>query len=297
MVRPLPGSTQAELLGAWNNSTIPPDAAYFADFVRTRLRTSGNPMCPEGAMPVYYPSEKGLEFLACHFNDDRFLRGCCLTPNWQHLAHWVAVAQFHMMLDDAIALQTTASLGGWLGEWDVANPDAKDPAGRYRLYTLLSENPRQVCNPDLAFLLQVGGYSKVYYGEIDRNTCGLRQICMKAPGFAAMAERQLHRRHFQANTSSFFVLHVSPTVPRRDAVCRAIADKPGAALWKFASLTDLRPDTLLYESVWLRCDGEVQPLIKRLPSPTGTADAGSGMWSGGWSGARPPGTASSEVRV
>jgi hypothetical protein len=246
-------------------------------------------------MPVYYPSEKGLEFLACHFNDNRFLRGCCLTPNWQHLAHWVAVAQFHMLLDDAIALQSSASLGGWLGEWDVANPDAKDPGDRFRLYTLLSENPRKVCNPDFAFLLQVGVYSRVYFGEIDRNTCGLRQICMKAPGFAAMAERQLHRRLFHTSAPNFFVLHVSPSVPRRDAVCKAMADKPGAALWKFASLTDLRPDTLLFDLVWLRCDGEVQPLIKRLLSPTGEADAGSGAGPEGGPEQVRPGTASSEV--
>lgn len=29
---------KAELLEAWNGSSIPPDAAYFVDFVRTRLR-------------------------------------------------------------------------------------------------------------------------------------------------------------------------------------------------------------------------------------------------------------------
>jgi len=32
---------QTEMVEGWNSSSIPPDAAYFADFVRTRLRRSG----------------------------------------------------------------------------------------------------------------------------------------------------------------------------------------------------------------------------------------------------------------
>ena len=40
MLRSLPNEVQAGLLEAWNRSSIPPDAAYFVDFVRTRLRCS-----------------------------------------------------------------------------------------------------------------------------------------------------------------------------------------------------------------------------------------------------------------
>jgi len=41
MLRSLPEAVQAELVKAWNFSRIPPDAAYFADFVRTRIRRCG----------------------------------------------------------------------------------------------------------------------------------------------------------------------------------------------------------------------------------------------------------------
>lgn len=236
-----------------------------------------NPAFSGGATPTYFSSRKGLEFLACHTGDDSWLCRPCATPAWQTLLHTLDCAAMHMMFDDAIALQSIAALGGWISEWEVCNAQAKDPGERFRLYTKLSESPRLICNPDFAFMLQVGGYSKTYYGEVDRSTSGISQIAhSKTPGYAGLAERKLYRRHFETNTDSFFVLHISPTVPRRNAVCKAIADKPGAALWKFAAFTDLRPDTLLFEPVWLRCDGQMQPLIKRLPSPAEPADAGSG---------------------
>ena len=41
MLRLLPETVQAELIEAWNRSSIPPDAAYFVDFVRTRIRHLG----------------------------------------------------------------------------------------------------------------------------------------------------------------------------------------------------------------------------------------------------------------
>jgi len=264
---------------------------------KTRMEVV-NPAFPEGRTPVYYPTRQGLEFLACHFKDESWLDRCCSTPNWQHLLHWVAVARFHIMLDRSLALQTLASVGGWFGEWDVVNPDEKEPDRRFLLYTKLSEKPRLLCNPDFAFLLQVGGYSKIYYGEIDRGTSGIQQIAhSKTPGYAGLAERKLHRRHFETNTDSFFVLHISPSAGRRDAIRKAIADKPGAALWKFAAQPDLTPETLLFEPVWHRCDGEVQSLIRRLPSPTEAVRSRSGGGPEAVPAVVRPGTASNEVGI
>ena len=164
---------------------------------KTRMEVVNPAFFPEGMTPVYYPSRKGLELLACELDDESWLHRCASTPNWQHLLHWVTVARFHITLDRALALQTLASVGGWLGEWDVINAEEKEPDKRYCLYTKLSEKPRLVCNPDFAFLLQAGGYSKIYYGEIDRGTSGIQQIAhSKTPGYAGLAERKLHRRHF-----------------------------------------------------------------------------------------------------
>lgn len=38
LLRSLPEGAQTQMFDAWNRSCIPHDAAYFVDFVRTRLR-------------------------------------------------------------------------------------------------------------------------------------------------------------------------------------------------------------------------------------------------------------------
>jgi Holliday junction resolvase-like predicted endonuclease len=43
LLRSLPDCRQSEVLAAWNRSSIPPDAAYFVDFVRTRLQKFAKP--------------------------------------------------------------------------------------------------------------------------------------------------------------------------------------------------------------------------------------------------------------
>ncbi len=232
-----------------------------------------NPSMTSSA-PVYYPSRKGLEFLACELEEPSWLQCCTHTPNWQMLLHWTTVAEFHIRLDQAIAGQKDVTSGGWLGEWDVANPDDAEPHKRFRLFTLFSERPRLVCIPDAALLLCVNGYAKIHYVEMDRATSGIKAIAhSKTPGYAALSERRAHRRHFTTNTDSFFVLSVSPTCARRDALRDAIADKRGAELWKFAAWEDLTPERLIHGPVWYRCEGKAQPLVRTTaPSPTPLAN-------------------------
>ena len=43
----LPPSTRDQILAAWNRSFIPPDAAYFADFVRRQLLQRSLPVSEE----------------------------------------------------------------------------------------------------------------------------------------------------------------------------------------------------------------------------------------------------------
>ncbi len=147
----------------------------------------------------------------------------------------------------------------------MANKDAAAPEKKYRLYTLLCEGPRLVCAPDAGFLLTNRGTGKVHYLEIDRGTSGTRQVaCAKTPGYAALAERLGHRRHFpEADLDSFAVLLVAPDVRRRDALKEQVTGKPGAAFWRFAAMPELTPETILTEPVWHRCDGQLVPLIKR----------------------------------
>src|SRR5437016_3639810 len=48
---------------------------------RTHMEVS-NPDMRDGPTPVFFPSRKGLEFLAAHTGDESWLKKCCLTPNW-----------------------------------------------------------------------------------------------------------------------------------------------------------------------------------------------------------------------
>ena len=216
------------------------------------------------AAPVYFPSRKGSEFLAEYNNDERFLTTPTQTPQAHHLFHWLAVTETHIALDLAIAAQQDVQLVDWLSEWDVANKDESAPEKRFRIYTLIQDTPRLVCAPDAAFILALGGHSMAYYLEQDRNTSGVNQIAAsKTPGYAAMVERQLHRKHFpQVTTEAFRVLMIAPSERRRDALKRVMRGKPGAALWRFASAQDVTPEKLLLSPIWYPCEGEPRPLIK-----------------------------------
>lgn len=232
--------------------------------------------------PVYYLTRKGAEFLAAEV-DPTYLCCCTLCPTWQHLLHWLAVAQFHIVLDRAFALQREACIGGWLGEWDVANPDEKEPERRYRLFTLLREEPKRlVCNPDAAFLLNAGGFSMVQYLEYDRATSATGQIAAsKSPGYAELLKRSGHDRHFDNNVDEFRVLSVSPTPGRRDLLRKAFVGKDGAKLWRFAAWSEFTPETALFGAIFYPAEGDAGPLLKRANAPRAQEPAGAAPGSGG----------------
>ncbi len=235
---------------------------------KTRMQAvnpaAGNPA------PVYFPTRMGAELVAAATRDERYMHVCTKTPDWTHLWHWLGVAEFHIRLDQAVALHPEVVLLGWFGEWDELNPHAATPGERYRLFTFLREKPRLVCAPDAAFAVSIGPHSKSYYLELDRGTSGMQQIAAsKTPGYAAMLAGRQHERHFQTTAESFTVLHVSPTLGRRDLLRKAVATKEAAALHWFASSTDWTPEKALTEPIFYSTDSdEPRPLI-RLPKGGG----------------------------
>jgi hypothetical protein len=228
--------------------------------------------CHPGAgspIAVYFPSRKGVELLAEHFNDDRYLTTPTQTPVSHHIPHWLAVSETHIAFDRAIALQSQVTIDSWLNEWDTVNKEAVVPEKKYRIYTLISESPRLVCAPDAAFLVALGGHRKAFYLEQDLNTSGVLQIAhSKTKGYAAMGDYGMHRIHFpEATVESFTVLSVSPNSRRRDALRKALKEKSGAKLWRFADSHDLKPENILHTPIWYACNGE-QPeaLVKGAAS-------------------------------
>ena len=222
---------------------------------------------PNGGSPasVYFPAVLGGELLAKHFDSSRYLATNTLAPIPHHIPHWLAVSETHIAFDSAVAREEEVEISGWVNEWDVVNKDEQSPDKRYRLYSLLRENPRLVCAPDAAFLLSSKGHHKVFYLEQDRATSGARQVAeSKTKGYAAMADLDWQLRHFpMSNVKPFNVLLIAPSPKRRDLLRQAIKGKPGAHLWKFACVQDLRPDTLLHAPIFHPCDGEPVPLVRR----------------------------------
>lgn len=233
-------------------------------------RTRAPVFNPQGgsAWPAYFPSRRGIELLAEHFENERFLAVPSRAPDPVHLLHWLAVSETHITLDQAIAMQQAVRLEEWFNEWDTLNPQECLPERRFRLYTLLRENPRLVCVPDAGFLLSIGPHRKVFYLEQDRATSGVRQVAAsKTPGYAELLNRGGHLRHFpQATIPSFGVLAIVPTSPRREALRKAMAGKPGAELWRFAAQGDLTAQSFLHAPVFYPCHGDPAPLVKTSAS-------------------------------
>ena len=222
---------------------------------------------PDGGSPAccYYPSAKGCAFLADETGDDHYRIAPTQSPNPFHIQHWLAITDTHIKLDTALKGQDL-SVASWINEWDIVNKDEYEPERRFQLFTLIRESPRLVCAPDAAFLLSYRNHRKVYYLEQDRATSGIQQVAnAKTRGYAVMAEIGLHHfRHFPDTTiDTFTVMMVAPTPRRRDSLRAAIAAKQGAALWKFAAASELKPETFLYEPIWYPCQGDPTALVTR----------------------------------
>ena len=217
--------------------------------------------------PVYYPSQKGCDFLAEHLDDDRIQQTPTQTPIHHHVLHWLAVSDTHITLNEAIGAQEDAAVEGWINEWDVVNKDETAPEKKFRLYTLLRDNPRLVCAPDAAFLLSMHGHRKVFYIEQDRATSGVQQVANgKSQGYAALAQQSRHLKHFPTTTvNSFSVLMITMNPKRRDNLRRAFQEKPGNELWRFAAVQDVTPEKFLFEPIFYACnDNDPKPLVKRI---------------------------------
>lgn len=217
---------------------------------------------------VYYPAQRGRELLSEYLDDPQLRLIPTQRPQSDHVLHWLAVSETHITLDAAIGRQDAVSIEGWINEFDIVNPAESDPAKRFRLYTLIRESPRLISAPDAAFVLKLGPHSKIFYLEQDRGTSGAVQVAArKSPGYVALAEKGLQRRHFPSATiDAFSVLAVAPNHRRRDALRREMNGRPGDSLWKFASATDLTAESFLHAPVFWSCaDEQPRSLVQSSP--------------------------------
>lgn len=223
---------------------------------------------------VYVPTDAGCSVLAAETGDVSYLLDC--QPNtkaWVSFHHFLAVTDLFIKFDKALQNQTYVSMPCLFFEHDILNPDASDPKTRFKLYTQISE--KIVCVPDAACDLRVASFCRAYYWELERGTDSpMRVAAKKTPGYFGLSQGQHFKRHF-AHAQDMRVVAVCPNGPWRDALRKAMRDKPGAEFWLFAAVNDLSAETFLHAPVFYTAAAEhPKPLVKApegapLAAPSG----------------------------
>ncbi len=218
------------------------------------------------AAPIYYLTRAGAEILASWCDDATYLAVNLRHPRPDRLNHWIAVNETRILIEQAIARQTNVSLDRWINEWETVDKEAAEPQ-RFCLHTQLSIDPPLSCSPDAAFLLSLRGHRKVFYLEQDLGTSSPKQIAArKTKGYAALAEQQLHRRHFPETTlDTFGVLCITTNAYRCEQTAKQIEKRPRPDLWLFINEKELTPETFLHGAITLNHKLETAPLVK-LPA-------------------------------
>lgn len=232
---------------------------------KTKMQVTNPDMGFGQPAPVFFPTANGVALVAERTGDDAWRTASCQSPNWTHLYHYCEIADQHILIDRAAAAVPGLTIATWYGEYSVLNPDESAPHKRFTLFSLLTEQPRLICKPDAAFLLDMAGFRKIYYLETDRDTTKSadRVAAQKCGGYAGLLAHRGHARHFPAaNVDGFTVLVVAPTDKRRDALRKAFAEHPGTNLYKFAARPELTPENLFRGPVWRNGAGEVVALLK-----------------------------------
>ena len=85
----------------------------------------------------------------------------------------------------------------------------------------------------------------------------------KTRGFAELAARHGHRKHFPTTTlATFSVLTIATDDRRRDGLARAVNGSPGADLWRFVSRSDLMREDPFLAPIFRTAAGEPKALVK-----------------------------------
>ncbi|QDT91456.1 hypothetical protein Pan161_31140 [Gimesia algae] len=216
-----------------------------------------------GAAPVYYLTKNGAELLASYHDDGTYLATNTRNPRADLLNHWIEINNTRMMIEQAIAQQEEVVLENWINEWETVNKSDHEKEHFY-LQTKLSDNPPLSCSPDAGFVLSLRGHKKVFYLEQDLGTSSPKQIAArKTKGYAELANRKLHRKHFPETTlDNFTILFITPTAYRCQTMAERIRTRPRPDLWLCIDQHDLTPESFLYGQITWNHKGERGSIVK-----------------------------------
>ena len=203
-----------------------------------------------GAAPVYYMTKPGCEALAAYFDDERFIATNTRTPRADRLAHWIAINDTRIVIEQAIARQSEVQLDGWITEWEVINKDAaKD--NQFVLHAQLCADPPLSCSPDAAFRA-LGAWRKKSLLPRSRTSANF----IAAPDCSPQIERLRRPRQRTSFTGSTFRTRTLDRVfcaPRHQLRTTAVPRQPTAMrkqprrgdLWLYVNKKQLNPSDVI----------------------------------------------------
>lgn len=207
---------------------------------------------------VYSSTENGLHVLAEQLGDPSVLLSPHSPPETTLVRHEILVTEIQLTLMKAVEAVTDVELLRPLRRGHIINPDEQDET-KHRTFTFdLSNGKPLFCEPDFAFELKYHSARVGFCMELETGSNGAkRKIARCHQGYAALADETQQRfveLFPEVTKGPFIILAVAPTPGYRDAMRKAITDKPTAHLWRFAAFRDLSLQSFLFEPIWYRHD-------------------------------------------
>lgn len=187
---------------------------------------------------------------------------------YQFLEHAVAVSEFRLCLEKAVAAQEHLTLDRFIPDFQM-----RDQAERYvgkKRYLLYreAEHPALrksfVIHPDALIILSAkrGGKaaSRLIFLEVDRGTQGLERIRDKLTGYHLAREQGLFRQF--GDFSDFLVLFQAPGDKRAASIFEALSDHIAAPIARVTPVQDVSAESVLIEPIWKDMSGEMRRITK-----------------------------------
>lgn len=247
------------------------------------------------APPVFLLTIAGSCALAQHTgNLNHVLQVEPTFKDWISIHHYVSLAALHMRIDDAIAAQSYVTQHALYFEHEVICPDALEPSKRFRLNTLVAQNPNIFCCPDSAFEIEVRGQRRAVYVEREMGSDNpMRVVAKKHMGYSLLSKESF-KKHFPLAVD-MRVLAICPFPAWRDSLRAAFKEsrgglKAGAHLWQFVAAEDLTTEKFLHEPIVYKIEQKEGKVVERGPVPFTPRPPGQALSSGGDAGGSDGGT-------
>lgn len=216
---------------------------------------------------AYFLDRKGREVLRSEGEVVRYWRKGA-EVKYQFLEHAVAVSEFRLKLEKAVAGQDHLSLDRFIPDFEMRD-QAEQFVGKKR-YLLYREAVHPalrksfVVHPDALIALSAErdgkSASRLLFLEVDRGTQGLDKIRDKLTGYHLAREQGLFRQF--GEFSDFVVLFQAPGEKRAQSIFGALSDHVAASMARVATASLVSCESLLTQPIWKDMRGEMRRLVK-----------------------------------